>query len=334
MKTAILFILMLLVLVIPHELGHMIVAKLCGVKVNEFSVGMGPCIFKRKKGETQYSVRIFPLGGYCAMEGEDGESDNPRAFNNKTSLQKFYILIAGVTMNIIIAIVGLSIAIGIGGIPTNKIDEVMPGSPAYIAGLESGDEIIEISGNKVNSWEDVKKYINEADVNKKIEITAKRKDGTVTMSMNPEYDKETKSNKIGITATLSRSPAKCIAYGSKTTWEMTKLIFEAFQKMVTGNFNKDDVAGPIGMVKVVDQTSNYGGRAYLMLLALVSINLAIFNLIPIPGLDGGKIFFIFLKIISGGRINDDMEYKATMVGMVVLISLFVLVTINDLINLF
>ena len=333
LKTAILFVLMLLVLVIPHEWGHLIVAKLCGVKVNEFSVGMGPLLFKKQKGETQYSVRLLPLGGYCAMEGEEEASDNPRAYSNKSNLQKIAILLAGVTMNVIIAVLAVTIAYSISGVPSTTLSDVTPGSPAAKAGIVAGDTIVEIDGIAAKSWSDVTNAVDEYHEGDKLEIVYKHKGEKKTAYVVPELDKQYDRYIIGIVAGSTRDPLACLSSGAVATWEMNKMMIKAFQSMFQRGISKDDVAGPVGLVRVVNQTSQYGIESYLMLLALVSLNLALFNIIPIPGLDGGKIFFILLKVISGGRINDEMEYKATLVGMVLLLSLFVLVTVNDVRNL-
>ena len=331
-KTAILFVVMLLVLVIPHEWGHMIVAKLCGVKVNEFSVGMGPLLFKKQKGETQYSVRLLPLGGYCAMEGEANAVDDPRSYSSKTPLQKIAILIAGVTMNVIIAILAVTIAYAIAGVPSNTLSSVTPDSPAAAAGIQAGDKIINIDGQDTRTWEDVIAAIDGYHEGDKMEIVYKRDGKTYDVFLTPVYDDENQRYMVGIVAGVTRNPATCIQNGLLTTWNINKMMIGAFQSMIRKGVNKDDVSGPVGLVRVVNQSVSYGFTSYLMLLALVSLNLAFFNIIPIPGLDGGKIFFILLKIISGGRINDDMEYKATVVGMAILIALFVFVTYNDIMN--
>lgn len=333
MLTAILFILMMLVLVIPHEWGHFIVAKLCNVKVNEFSVGMGPLIYKKQKGETQYSVRLLPLGGFCAMEGEEEGSDDPRAYNNKTNLQKTAILLAGVTMNIIIAVLVITIAIAISGVPVNKIGTVSDGMPAAEAGLQAGDRIISIDGAETSSWTDVTTAIDKYE-DGALEIVYVRDGETKTTSLVPEYNEEEQRYMIGIVAGYSRNPFLCIKYGAQSTWNMNKMMLGAFKSMFTNGIKSDDVSGPVGLVRVVNQTTSYGVESYLMLLALVSLNLALFNLLPIPGLDGGKIFFIILKILSRGKITDDMEMKATMAGMILLITLVILVTVNDVRNLF
>ncbi len=336
MVTALLFILMLLVLIIPHEWGHMIVAKLCGVKVNEFSVGMGPLILKKQKGETQYSVRLLPLGGFCAMEGEEESSDDPRSYSSKSNLQKVAILLAGVTMNIIIAILVVSITVGIAGVPSTTLESVTVGMPAYEAGIRNGDKIISIDGMKTSRWEDVTTAIDSYDASKNIQVEVRYlRDGEeMVAQLVPEYNEEMEVYLIGITAALSKNPLLCLSYGAETTWKLVRLMFDAIKTMFANGIGRNDVAGPIGLVKIVNQTASVGIEPYLMLLALVSLNLALFNIIPIPGLDGGKIFFILLKIISRGKITDDMETKATMVGMFLLISFAILITINDVRNLF
>ncbi|MBR3125844.1 MAG: RIP metalloprotease RseP [Mogibacterium sp.] len=334
MKTAVLFVLMLLVLIIPHEWGHMTVARWCGVKINEFSVGMGPLIFKKKKGDTQYSLRLLPLGGYCAMEGEEESIDSPTSYSSKTNLQKIAILLAGVTMNVIIAIVAVTIALCVSGVVCNTLGSVQDGSPAYTAGLRAGDTIVAINGVKTNSWDKVVEGISSYDGGDPIEVTYERDGEKTTTYVTPEYSDEYGSYMVGIVAGTTKNFWTCVKLGPETTWELNKNLIEGFKMLLTGGVKRDEIAGPVGLVKIVGTASDYGLGSYLMLLAIVSLNLAIFNLIPIPGLDGGKVFFILLKIISGGRINDDMEYKATVIGMAVLLTLFALITINDVMNLF
>ena len=325
---------MLLVLVIPHEWGHMTVARWCGVKIKEFSVGMGPLIFKKQKGDTQYSLRLLPLGGYCAMEGEEETVDSPDSYSSKSNLQKIAILLAGVTMNVIIAVLAVTISLCLTGVVTNSIESVVPGSPAEAAGLQAGDTIVAINGEKTGTWDKVVEGISSYKEGETLEITYRRGKETGNASVTPEYSDDTGGYIIGITAGTTKNFWTCVRLGPVTTWELNKSLIEGFKMIFTGRVGRNDIAGPVGLVKIVDTAADYGIAPYLMLLAIVSLNLAIFNLIPIPGLDGGKIFFILLKIISGGRINDDMEYKATVIGMVVLLTLFVLITLNDVMNLF
>jgi len=325
---------MLLVLIIPHEWGHMTVARWCGVKIKEFSVGMGPLIFKKMKDETQYSVRLLPLGGYCAMEGEEEAVDSPTSYSSKSYGQKVAILIAGVTMNIIIAVVAVTIAVCISGVVNDSIGSVVEGSPAEAAGLMAGDTILEINGTETDTWEKVVDGIGSYKEGEPLVITYERGGETGSVSVIPEYSEEAGTYLIGISAGYTKDFLTCVRYGPAATWQLAVAMLEGFRSLFTGGVQMNDVAGPVGLVKVVDSVADYGLSSYLMLLALVSLNLALFNILPIPGLDGGKIFFIVLKIISGGRINDDMEYKATIAGMVLLLTLFVLITMNDIRNLF
>jgi regulator of sigma E protease len=178
---------MMLVLVIPHEWGHMIVARWCGVRIKEFSVGMGPLIFKKQKGDTQYSLRLLPLGGYCMMEGEEEAVDSPTSYSSKTYPQKIAILLAGVTMNVIIAVIAVSVALWIGGALTNTLSGVSQGSPAAAAGLEAGDTIVAINGKDTPEWEDVIAAIDgykEGDA--PLEVTYERAGTRNTVSVAPE----------------------------------------------------------------------------------------------------------------------------------------------------
>ncbi len=331
--TAILFVLMLLILVIPHEFGHMIVAKLCGVQVNEFSVGMGPLIFQKKKGETMYSVRLLPLGGYCAMEGEDEESENPRAFNNKKPSQKIAILLAGVIMNVLIAILVCIITFTIVGIPVNTVDTIENDSPAAVAGLETGDKILEVNGNKVKRWNETVEYIASCQEGDKIELTVRRGTEKKTIFIEPEYNEEVQRYTVGVTARVSKNPVVTIPYGIYYTKQLNSLMIESFKMIFKGKVTKDDVAGPVGLVKIVDQTkANF--TSYLLLLALVSLNLAIFNILPIPALDGGRILFVLIRMVTGNAISDETEGIIHTLGMLLLLGLFVLITINDVMHLF
>lgn len=334
MKTAILFILMMLILIAPHEFGHFIVAKLCDVKVNEFAVGMGPILFKKKRGETTYSLRAIPIGGFCAMEGEDNSSDNPRAFNNKNPGQRIAILLAGVTMNIIIAFIVCIIAVQITGVPISTLDSVVKDSPAAIVGMQGDDKIIKVDGTETKEWSDVIEQIDAYEKGKKMEVTVNR-DGTImNFELEPEYDKDRQGYVIGIVASVSKNPVLAIKYGAETTVNLIHEMFNAFEMIFAKGISKDDVSGPVGLVKIVGEASSVGATSYLILLALVSLNLALINLIPIPGLDGGKLLFVILKWVTRGKISDEMETKASIIGLLLILSLFVFITINDVRNLF
>ena len=334
MLTAILFILMLLILVIPHELGHFIMAKINHVQVNEFSVGMGPLIYQKQKGETMYSIRLLPLGGYCAMEGEDEESNNPRAFSNKSAVQKISVLLAGVMMNVLIALIIISCVMFKSGVPTNVLASVDVDSPAMQAGLLAGDEIVSIEGQETGNWTDTIVRLSHYDGKDTIEVTVKRDGAIKNFNITPTYDTEREQYVIGIVSAVSKNPLKVIPYSITYTKNLNTAIIKSFVMLFTGKLSKDDVSGPVGMVKLVNETKSYGIETYLMLLAIVSLNLAIFNIIPFPALDGGRVLFVLIRAITGNAISDELEGTFHVVGFLLLIGLFIFITINDVINLF
>ena len=334
MLTAILFILMLLILVIPHELGHFIMAKINHVQVNEFSVGMGPLIYQKQKGETMYSIRLLPLGGYCAMEGEDEESNNPRAFSNKSAVQKISVLLAGVMMNVLIALIIISCVMFKSGVPTNVLASGDVDSPAMQAGLLAGDEIVSIEGQETRNWTDTIVRLSHYDGKDTIEVTVKRDGAIKNFNITPTYDTEREQYVIGIVSAVSENPLKVIPYSITYTKNLNTAIIKSFVMLFTGKLSKDDVSGPVGMVKIVNSTKSYGIETYLMLIAIVSLNLAIFNIIPFPALDGGRVLFVLIRAITGNAISDELEGTFHVVGFLLLIGLFIFITINDVINLF
>ncbi len=322
---AIYAILLFLMMIIPHEFGHFAVAKAVGVQVNEFSIGMGPKLWNKQKGETLYSVRLLPIGGFCAMEGENEESDNPRAFNNKSPLSKIAVLIAGAFMNIITAWLILVILAFSYGTASTTIDDVKVGSPAATAGILSGDQIVSINGEKANNWEKVVEEIKSSD--DKLSIEVLRENKKHQFEVKPE--KLEGQNIIGISSRLTRDPGKAIEGGTIATYDMGKSMLDAFKGLITGGISTKDIAGPVGMVSMVGQTSKLGIQYVAAFVALVSLNLAIINLLPLPALDGGRIIFVFIRLITGKMISDRTEGIIHAVGMGLLLILAVIVTIND-----
>ena len=328
-------ILLFVLMIFPHELGHFIAAKACRVQVNEFAFGMGPALFKKQGKETLYSIRAVPLGGYCAMEGEDTDesSDNPKAFNNKKWWQKIIILISGAGMNVLIAVLALTAISAVYGMTTTVIDEVTDGSPAMEAGIEAGDEVIAVGGDEVENWNDVGAYIAEnTDSDGKVDITVSGDSGERTVTVTPE---ETDGRlTVGITCQVSHNVFKAVANGASGAWNMTVMMVDAFKQLFASGDFVNQVSGPVGIVSAVSETSTYGGIYYVYLVALISLNLAIINLLPFPALDGGRIIFVIIRLITGKAITDKMEGTVHMIGMMCLLGLFVFVTYNDIVRLF
>lgn len=324
-------IILFVLLIFPHELGHFVVAKAVGVKVNEFAFGMGPAIYKRQKGETLYAIRLVPIGGYCAMEAENEASDDDRAFCNKPWWAKISVLLAGAAMNVLIAILVLSIIMGYMGSATTSIDKVQEASPAYEAGLEAGDKILSVNDAEITSWQDLTAAIGKSE--KSVAITVERNGEELTLNATPKKGDDGRYV-VGITPEVSHNVFTAVQNGAKATWNMTVMMFDMLKQLITGAVPSSEIAGPIGMVTMVSETTNYGISYFGYLIALMSLNLAILNLLPIPALDGGRILFVFIRMITGKMISDDLEGKIHAAGMVLLLGLMVFATWNDITRLF
>lgn len=324
-------VILFVLLIFPHELGHFIVAKAVGVKVNEFAFGMGPAIFKRQRGETLYAVRLVPIGGYCAMEAENEASDDDRAFSNKPWWAKISVLLAGATMNVLIAILVLSIIMGYVGSATTSIEKVQEASPAYEAGLQTGDKILAVGDRSITSWQDLTTAIGKSE--KPLAIKVERNGEELTFTAKPQKGEDGRYV-VGITPEISHNVFTAVQNGSKATWNMTVMMFDMLKQLITGDVPSSEIAGPIGMVTMVNETTNYGITYFGYLIALMSLNLAILNLLPIPALDGGRILFVFIRMITGKMISDDLEGKIHAAGMVLLLGLMVFATWNDITRLF
>ena len=340
--TAVAVVLLLVLLIFPHELGHFLAAKACNVQVNEFAFGMGPAIFQHQGKETLYSIRAIPIGGYCKMEGEDFKDDgethaenvevhhNPRAFNNKKWWQKIIILVGGAAMNFFIAIVAMSIVMAVVGIGTNQITHIQKDSPAYEAKLQPGDIIKKVDGHTVNNQKDILTRIQNK---KTVQLTIGSKEEEKIVSLTPHYNQKIKMNVIGVNLQASHNPIKAVGYGTKATVYMTGQVFRALKNLFSPGGIKQ-VSGPVGMVNMVSQANQLGWTYYMQLLALISVNLGLFNLLPLPALDGGRILFVLIRKIFGKAITDKTETYVHAVGMVMLLGLMVYVTWNDILRLF
>ena len=329
--TIIYAIIIFCLLIFVHELGHFIVAKACGVKVNEFAIGMGPAIFKKQKGETLYAVRLFPIGGFCAMEGEDEDSEDDRAFNNKPAWQRALVLTAGSFMNLLTAVVLMIVIAFVVGQATTTVNEVLDDSPAYRAGMMSGDRIVEVDGTAVDEWNDVITYIGESSRDT-ADIVVERDGAQQTLTAALEYDKESGRNKIGITPEMKHSVAGSVGSGMKNTWNMTVMMYKVIKQLFTGDVSVSELSGPVGIVYVVNQSAKAGVIYVVYLASLLSLNLAIMNMLPFPALDGGRLLFLLIRKITGKRITDAIEGKIHFIGIILLMVLMVYVTWNDIVK--
>ena len=327
--TIIYALLIICVLIFFHELGHFMAAKACGVKVNEFAIGMGPKVLKKQKGETLYSVRAFPLGGFCAMEGEDEDSQDERAFNRKSVWKKAIIIVAGAAMNLIIAII-LMIAVNyMNGVPTTTISQVEENSPAYTAGIQKGDKILSINDKKINSWDDVqavKNAVNTRELNIKVQRKGTELNIKTTL-------KENDRNKIiGIVPVSEKNIVKAIANGPSATWNMAKSMYSGLYSLITGKVSAKELSGPVGIVYLINKGISRGFATVLYLTSLISLNLAIINMLPLPALDGGRLLMVIIRRLTGKAIRSKVEGVIHAVGLGLLLLLTIYVTWNDIVR--
>ncbi len=331
-QTIVIALVMFAVLVAVHEWGHFIAAKAVGIRVDEFSIGMGPKLLSVKKGETLYTLRALPVGGFVAMEGEDedqeGAAPSPTSFLGKKLWQRMLVVAAGVLMNFLLAFVLMAGLYFVSGMPSTVIQETEPGSPA--AGLLfSGETILEINGQEVDRWQDISSAIASCQENE-IQMKVLSSQGNEVRSVTvPVAQDETGKNMIGIYAKNQHHLGYSIAEGFKATFVLCGVMIEAIQMLFTGQVGMEEVVGPVGVVSIVGDFAGMGLFYLVLLTAMISVNLAFVNILPLPALDGGKLLFMLLPVITGRKIRPETEMKWTYGGFLLLIGLTVLITIKD-----
>ena len=332
------------VIIAIHEFGHFAFAKLFKVKVNEFSIGMGPKLIKKQKGETLYSLRLFPIGGFCSMEGEDDDSSDDRAFNNKPAWQRFIIIAAGAILNLILGVVVVAICLSSSDlVGTRTIHSFMENSVSNQSGLAVGDEIIKINNSHVYSSKGIS-FNMVRDTDNKLDMTVRR-DGEVLVLENVEFgqfDYEGQSFIQQDFYILGEEPtvfnvAKNAILDSASIVQMVRL---SLVDLVTGRYGMKDVSGPIGTISAIAESTsepvNFKDKILTALnfLSMITINVGVFNLLPLPALDGGRLFFIFIEILRRKPIPAKKEGIVHTVGLVLLLIFMAIVSINDVIKQF
>ncbi|MGO1469007.1 MAG: RIP metalloprotease RseP [Tissierella sp.] len=330
MQTAIAAIFVFLLVILLHELGHFTVAKLVGIKVNEFAIGMGPTIFKTQKGETKYSLRVLPIGGYVSMEGEDEDSNDPRSFNSAPVLSRMGVIAAGAFMNFVLAIVVLSIVSFNAGMPTTTIEGTTKNSPAEVAGILKGDKITSIDGKSVDTWQDIINEIGTKNEKELFEINVSRDNKEIDLTVTPIIENE--RTVIGIETKVERSFSSAIKGGFQKTGMFLKAMFDFVKMAFRGKVSTNDLSGPVGVISVVGEAAKMGFTDLLLILGFISVNLGFFNLLPIPALDGSRLVFLLIELIRGKPIDAEKENLVHVVGFFLLIGLMIVVTYKDLIR--
>ena len=360
-----LIILVFGVIVFFHELGHFLVAKANKITVTEFAIGMGPKLFSFKKSETQYSIRLFPIGGYCLMVGEDEDVDDENSFGNKSVLSRFLVVLAGPMFNFILALIFSIILIHYTGCDPAVLYLVQDGSAAEEAGIEAGDEILEIEGSKIYNYRELQLYKALNDPSKPIELKLKRESGEIyTTTVTPRLN-ENGEYMLGVQGGYVKSDGigMDLKYGILESRYWVKATISSLKMIFTGGVSKDDVMGPVGvggaMNEVIEEvkdesssTKEAVANIVLNLLnwcILLSVNLGIMNLLPIPALDGGRLVFLLVEAITKKRISQDKEalinfvgigllfllmFVINFIGFVLLILLMIFVFFNDVSNVF
>lgn len=346
MLSLVYFILILGLIVFVHEFGHFIFAKWSNVYIHEFSIGMGKKIFgkKFKNDETEFCIRAIPLGGYVMMSGEDVEDKKipkDRQMCNKSFIQRFLILFAGPFNNFLFAIVILFLSALIYGAVSMRpvIGDVASGYPAMMAGIQKGDMVLSIDGEKITNWDKglIKLQTNNG---KKVLFEVKKSDGRILKyNVTPlkEVDKEGNvSYKFGIATSGEREYGfvNAVSYAFNKTFSLFGSMFDTLKYLFTGKVGVNQLSGPVGIYSIVDSQAKVGFEALLYLMAYLSINVGIINLLPFPAFDGGRILFLILEKIFKKTVSGKVENIIHTIGFALIIGLLIYVTINDIIRLF
>lgn len=319
-------------LIFVHEFGHFITAKAVGIRVNAFAIGMGPVLFKKTRGDTEYSLRAFPIGGYVKMEGEDENSEDIRAFNNKPTWAKALVVVAGSFMNLLTTIVILTLILFAIGFPTNTINSVSAGDPAMIAGIKAGDTIVKIADKSIATWDDVTGSISSS-AGDTIKIVVNR-DGELLTIVSKIGKDETGRRIIGILPSYEKNPLEAIKLGVIGTFTMAGMMLDYLGVLFTGGGSTKDLMGPIGIVSTIGDFAKMGFVYLANLTALISLNLAIVNMLPLPALDGGRLLFMGIRKLTGRRISDEIENKIHFAGLMLLFMLMIWISVQDVGKLF
>ena len=349
MVTLIYFILILGVIVLVHEFGHFIFAKMFGIYVYEFSIGMGPKIFgkkrKNKKDETEYCIRAIPIGGFVSMAGEEVDDDTSvpkdKKMYSKKPWQRFLVMFFGAGNNFIFAALILLFVALIWGAPNMDavLSKVPVDYPAYQAGLREGDIVTELNGYKISSSDDLAIYMQLVDKTKPLEFEVSRNGKTYEYQVQAKEEKKDDGTSylIGVTMGSSereRGLLSSINYMFKKTGALFKQMFITIKGLFTGGISVSQMSGPVGIYSIVGSQRQAGFENILYLVALLSINVGVINLLPLPAFDGGRILFLAIEKIKGSPINSKTENIIHSIGFFLLMALMIYITLNDILRLF
>ena len=341
MMTMLVALLVFGVLIFIHELGHFLAARACGVAIREFAVGMGPKLisWRSKKYDTQYSLRLFPIGGYVSMVGEDDDSDDENAFHRKNVWQKIAIIVSGPLMNILLAIIAMFVLVaGFGSIVSTTVGDFTETAISDDCGLMVEDTILKVNGVRVHTGNGlVYEIMHQGD--EPVDLTVLRNDERIVLE-NVSFPIFSESGASFGEADFKlyaepKTPGNIIKHGFFRSFSTAKMIWDSLVDMVSGRYGVESVSGPVGITQEIGKAAKAGLSTLLYMCVVISMNLGIFNLLPIPALDGGRLFFRIIEAIRGGKpLKPEWENYIHMAGILILLGLMILISLKDVIQLF
>lgn len=339
MVTAVWTVLIFCAIIAIHEFGHFICAKLSGITVFEFAIGMGPKLFGFEKGGTQYTLRLIPIGGYCAMDGENGDSANENAFCNKSAFKRFIVLFAGAAMNIILGFFIFVFLIGTSAaVPSNTVGEVIAGSAFEEAGVKIGDKIVKMESenysSSIRTYNDIT-FFSYQNQNAQTTVTVKRGKEKLEFAVTPRAVEEGGSPIFGFRPSeAEKNPISVIYLAVCQSSFVVKVVLLSFWQLITGTVPISSLAGPVGIISEINTAARVGVTSVLNLAALISINLGIVNLLPLPALDGGRILFLLIEKIRRKPLEENREAMIHFIGLALLMAFAVVITFFDVTRIF
>lgn len=324
-------------LMLIHELGHFLMAKRLGIKAYELSIGMGPKIFGKRVRDTEYNLRIIPFGAYVRFGDEEDEFfTEPDNFMNKSPLDRIKVIIMGPLVNIVAALLIMIALVFNVGFPSNIIGSVSQGMPADLAGIEEGDKILKVNDREISGWEslvvELTKAAEEAEETREVHLQIQKPSGSVEET---DLVMELSEGRymIGITPLYKKDAIQSIKYGTLSTLAQSTMMIDILGQLFTGKASMDEFSGPVGIVNVVGEATEHGADSVFLLMAMLSLNLGILNLVPIPGLDGSKILFYGYEAITKKPVNRELEMRLTMAGFLLIIGFSIFITYKDIVRL-
>lgn len=324
-------------IIIIHEGGHFVAARLMKIKVNEFSIGMGPKLFSFKKGDTKYSLRLILFGGYCAMEGEDKDSDDKNAFGNKKVIQRIFVVVAGALMNLVLGfIIVLIIVSSQNLVGTTQVAKFDTNAVSVNSGLQVGDEIKSIDGMRIYATNDIITAFSRSD-DDTVDMVVSHNGKTESLTV--KFDTELIEGRQYISMDFflvgnEKTFFGVLSQAGKEFLSYARMVFLSVHDIIVGRFGISDMSGPVGTITVVSSAVKTSVYSMLRIMALLTINVGLFNLFPIPALDGWRLFVLIGEGITRKKLPQKMEYLINAVGLVLLLGLMSVVTFSDITKLF